>query len=407
MRTRIPRLVLVLCALAAPAAAQTDTARQDEALGARAAKAERPAPYVPGRVERLLDTLDSSPTVKRMFAPHDGFGFRIGGIPGGSSIAVGPSWRRSTLAGGNLQLHASGAMSIAADTGLEAGLTVPHAGTRRLAFDASVTATHLANERFFGLGAETAKANETAFGADYRHVAARGTLAPAAWLTVAGSAGTLTASAADTEGRRVPAISARFVAPQAPGLGSETRFTTLSLATTVDYRDVPMNPRGGGRYHVAVSRFADRSGTAHSFTRIDAEVEQHLSAWKRQRVLTLRAIASSLVADRGNGVPFHMQPTLGGSRVLRGFVTDRFRDRNLLALQAEYGWDVMPFLNAVVFYETGTVAARWTDIDMNRFEKDYGIGFRFGSARTVAFRTDVALGSGEGTRFTVRMNHAF
>jgi outer membrane protein assembly factor BamA len=407
MRICVTPLVLALCALAAPAAAQTGTDRQDEALAARAEKAERITPYVPGGIERLLNTIENSPTVKRTFAPHDGLGLRIGGIDAGSPVAVGASWRRSTIAGGNLHLHASGAVSVAADTELEAGFRVPHAGTRRLAFDVGVTATQLANERFFGLGAGTLKADETAFAIERRHVAARATLTPAGWLTVAGSAGMLSAFAGDAEGRRAPAVSTLFLPAQAPGVGTDTRFTIFSLGATVDYRRVPMNPRSGGRYHLDVSRYIDRSATAHSFTRFDAEVEQHLSAWKRQRVLTLRAIASSLVADRGHIVPFYLQPTLGGSRLLRGFVTDRFRDRDLLALQVEYGWDVTPFVNAVVFYEAGTVAARWADIDVDRFEKDYGIGFRFGGSRTVAFRTDVALGSGEGTRFTVRMNHAF
>ena len=407
MRTRIPSVALALCALAAPAAAQTDTAREDEAFAARAAKAERPAPYAPGRVERALGLIETSPAVQRLFVPLDGFGVRIGGIDGGSPIAAGPSWRRSTGAGGNLQLHASGAVSIAADNEVEAGVVIPHAGSPRLALHVSALASHLANERFFGLGPATLKADETAFVVDRRELMASATLTPASWLTMAASAGTVMTSGADAEGRRAPAVSTRFLAQAAPGLGLDTDFTTVSLATTVDVRDMPQNPRSGGRYHLAVSRYADRSGTTHSFTRVDVEVEQHLSTWKRQRVLTLRAIGSSLVADAGNDVPFYLQPTLGGSRVLRGFVTDRFRDRNLLALQAEYGFDLTPFLNTVLFYEAGAVASRWDDIDMNRLERDYGIGFRFGSARTVAFRTDVALGSGEGTRFTMRMNHAF
>jgi outer membrane protein assembly factor BamA len=207
----------------------------------------------------------------------------------------------------------------------------------------------------------------------------------------------------------VPAISTRFTESDAPGLATDSTFTVASIGATVDYRDIPRNPRAGGRYHLEMSRYADRdrSPAAHAFTRIDAELEQHLSAWKRQRVLTLRAFASSSWADAGDEVPFYLQPTLGGSRLLRGFVTDRFRDRTLVALQAEYGWDVSPFLNAVLFYETGTVAPRWREIDIHAFRRDYGIGFRFGSARTVAVRTDLALGSGEGPRITMRLNHAF
>jgi hypothetical protein len=407
MRRRIPPLVLTLCALSAPASAQTATPRSDEALAARQAKAASPEPYAPGRVERLLTMVETSPMIQRAFARRDGFGVRIAGIEGGSPLAAGPSWRRSGLAGGNLQVRASAAVSFAADTEVEAGAAVAHAFTRRLAVDVTGGSTHLANERFFGPGNTSIKADEAAFAFNRRTIMARATFTAAGWLNVTGAAGSMTTSAADAAGRRAPAISTRFTTAHAPGLGVDGSFRTVSVATTVDYRDVPQNPRSGGRYHLAVARYADGSPNRQSFTRIDAEAEQHLSAWKRQRVLTLRAIASSSIADPGNDVPFYLQPALGGSRLLRGFVTDRFRDRNLLAVQAEYGWDVTPFLNAVVFYEAGAVASRWTDIAANDFRRDYGLGFRFGSARTVAFRTDVALGSGEGTRITMRLNHAF
>jgi outer membrane protein assembly factor BamA len=269
--------------------------------------------------------------------------------------------------------------------------------------------THLANERFFGIGGHSLRADETSFAWDTRHVTGTMTMTGPAWLTFTAAAGALMATADDGNSRRVPAISSRFTEPDAPALRVDSPFTIASLGATADYRDVPQNPRGGGRYHVGIARYSDSrpQDANHSFTRVDVELEQHLSAWRRQRVITLRAVASSAIPDRGHEVPFYLQPTLGGSRLLRGFVTDRFRDRTLLALQAEYGWDVSPFLNAVAFYETGTVARDLSALQLSNFRRSYGLGFRFGSARTVAFRTDVALGSGEGPRLTMRLNHAF
>ena len=80
---------------------------------------------------------------------------------------------------------------------------------------------------------------------------------------------------------------------------------------------------------------------------------------------------------------------------------------NLLWAQVEYGWDLWPFLGAVLFYEGGVVASEPSAISLKNLKRDYGIGFRFGSARTIAVRTDVALGSGEGTRIAMRFSHAF
>ena len=227
----------------------------------------------------------------------------------------------------------------------------------RLALGIDVNTTHLAQERFFGTGMGSALTDVTAFALDSRRIAARATLRASNWLRVAGSAGTVSTSTGDARTRRIPAIGTRFTSADAPGLSGASTFTVASLDATVDYRDLPDNPRRGGRYQVGVERYTDGALGRHSFTRVNAELEQHLSAWKRQRLVTLRAVASASASDPGHEVPFYLQRTLGGSRLLRGFVTDRFRDRNLLALQAEYGWDVSPFLNAVLFYEAGAVAA--------------------------------------------------
>jgi outer membrane protein assembly factor BamA len=215
---------------------------------------------------------------------------------------------------------------------------------------------------------------------------ANATLSAARWLQLAARAGTLKARTAE---------------------GGDHAFRIVSLSAAIDARDVAGNPRSGGRYAIAAHRYAAAPQRPYSFTQVDTEVEQHFSFWKRQRVITLRAMASTAFTAEGHAVPFYLQPTLGGSRVLRGFGVDRFRDRSLVALQAEYGWDLTPFLNAVLFYETGAVGSAVRSIRSGDFRRDYGIGFRFGSARTVAFRTDVAFGSGEGTRLTMRFNHAF
>ena len=104
---RIPRLALALMALAGPAFAQTDApTRADEALDTRTAKAAAPAPFTPGKVERLLTTLETGRLFQGTFAGRDGFGIRIGGIENGAGLAVGPSWRASHLMNGNL--HALG-----------------------------------------------------------------------------------------------------------------------------------------------------------------------------------------------------------------------------------------------------------------------------------------------------------
>jgi hypothetical protein len=407
-----PRLVtplLVASVLAAgSAAAQTIAAsRAGEISSQRQAKAMTPPVEAGDRLERLLDFVERNAFLRQIANPGEGVGVRLGGIESGAGLAAGPMWRTSRPMNGRLQLHASSAVSIARDHELEAGVTIPEVGTHRLSLRFGAAGTRLAQERFFGAGPSSRRADEATFALDRRAGGIDAALHAASWMTIGAGAGLAHFTAADGSARGVPGVSTRWTADSAPGLVAPASFSTLSASATVDWRDVPGNPRRGGRYHVGIERFSDRSRQAHSFNQLNVELEQHLSWWRRQRTLTLRGVAVISAPDAGHEVPFYLQPTLGGSRVLRGFVTDRFRDRHMLALQAEYGWDLWPFLGAVVFYEAGTVEHEWRNFSVRGLKSDYGLGFRLGSARTIALRTDVALGSGEGTRLAMRFSHAF
>jgi hypothetical protein len=401
-------LLLAGSLLARPAAAQntTDT-RAGEVSSARDIKAATLTVAAADKVERLLDFVERNSLMQQLSTPRDGLGIRFGGIERGSGLAAGPVWRTSSPLQGRLQLRASAAASIARDHEIEGEASIHEVGTHRISVSFGASASHLAQERFFGEGPSSSRVDETAFALDRRAAGVDATVTGASWLRVTAGAGFAGLTVADGAARGVPGILTRWTADGAPGLDSATTFSVVSVSATADWRDVPGNPRHGGRYHVRLERHSDRSLKRHSFNRMNVELEQHLPWWRNQRMVTLRGMAVLSQPDSGHEVPFYLQPTLGGSHVLLGFVTDRFRDRNALALQAEYAWDIWPFLNAVLFYETVAVAHEWQEIAFKNLKRDYGIGFRFGSARTIALRTDVALGSGEGTRIAMRFSHAF
>ena len=67
-------------------------------------------------------------------------------------------------------------------------------------------------------------------------------------------------------------------------------------------------------------------------------------------------------------------PALGGARSLRGFDRQRFRDRSLLLVSAEWRYDINPFLMAA----SSTMPARspgWTDFRLKDLRDNYGLGF--------------------------------
>ena len=70
-----------------------------------------------------------------------------------------------------------------------------------------------------------------------------------------------------------------------------------------------------------------------------------------------------------------------------------------LLLQAEYRWEVLPFLSGALFYDAGTVAASHDELRLDALKQDYGFGLRFGVASGVFLRTDIAFGGADGPAF--------
>jgi outer membrane protein assembly factor BamA len=110
-------------------------------------------------------------------------------------------------------------------------------------------------------------------------------------------------------------------------------------------------------------------------------------------------------------VPFWALPSLGGSDSLRGYIANRFTDRVLWHVAAEYRLWAIPRGLAVTdsirferfglafFYELGTVAASVDDLSDAEIHHSYGVSFRTMLERTALFRADLGW-SAEGFAFT-------
>jgi outer membrane translocation and assembly module TamA len=133
---------------------------------------------------------------------------------------------------------------------------------------------------------------------------------------------------------------------------------------------------------------------------------QHSPILREAWVLSLRAHAETTYSKDGEEIPFFMLPSLGGGSTLRGFGSWRFRDRNSLLLQGE--WRIMAnrFFDTALFYDTGKVAARTSDLDFHGMSHDVGVGFRFHSPDATMLRVEVAQ-SEEGTRVVFAAGHVF
>jgi outer membrane protein assembly factor BamA len=174
----------------------------------------------------------------------------------------------------------------------------------------------------------------------------------------------------------------------------------------MDRRDAP-SARAGSLLDIDVRRVVDTAGGAYTFTSTRVDAQQFVPFWNRTRVLALRALAEHNVADAGAEVPFYLQPTIGGSRTLRGYQRQRFRDASMLLVQAEYRYEVNTFLMAAVFADAGQVAPSLARVRVRDFSTDYGVGLRFGYTTGVALRTDLAFGGEDVARLALTFSAAF
>jgi hypothetical protein len=105
--------------------------------------------------------------------------------------------------------------------------------------------------------------------------------------------------------------------------------------------------------------------------RIGGDLQQFVRLTSGPRVLELRAHAELVTAGR-DAMPFSELPRLGGSRLLRGYETDRFRDRVAIVTQASYVWTASTWLAPSVFVDVGRVYAGVEDVSLDRLRLGYG-----------------------------------
>ena len=400
-------LLLSILALVVPGTlyAQDPSTRAEALRQQREEKSQQLAPPERSGLERALFDLESGRLLERVLNPPEGFYPKIGNITAGSGFSFGPAYRKPGLFGGHADFSAFAAASFQRYWMLDTRLMLPRLANERVSVDVHAQRYEFPEEDFFGLGPDSQRTDEVAWGMASSVFGGTGSVRPRQWLTVGAGLDYLTPHVSTLgDGRRIDTL---FNERTAPGLATQPDFLRYELFADLNYREPRGNPRRGGRYAVALEQFDDRDGDRYSFRRVEADLQQYFSMLNDRRVLALHAVVSSSDADPGREVPFYFQRTLGGPDDLRGFRRFRFRDRNMLLLQAEYRWEIFTAVDGAIFYDAGKVAPRLEDLTFSDLESDVGIGFRFGTINGVFLRVEGAFGSREGKHFILRFGHVF
>jgi hypothetical protein len=189
----------------------------------------------------------------------------------------------------------------------------------------------------------------------------------------------------------------------APGLTTQPTYTHIGAFLNPRYE------RGAAEfsYRFGYYWYHDTDSNRYSFGRFRADMmnrfffERHKGVIKRDSIFYIHGRVTTSVTGNGSVVPFYLQETLGGSDIdneptLRGFRDYRFRGPNLLLIQAQFERRIWGPLGLMLFYDTGKVTTRKSDIDFADMRHSFGGGVTFWTGSKVVFRAYVGLGSGEG-----------
>lgn len=253
---------------------------------------------------------------------------------------------------------------------------------------------------FFGEGPESSIHNRTAYSLEENSIQATAGWQLTPRVRAGGMIRYLRPNVGPTRYGCLPSTEDVFAGSAVPGLGFQPPFVQTGAFIELQPSRELGAPPGGTTGLFRWSRFDARERTANSFTRVEAQVERHQLFFNHQRSLLLRARTVLSIPDKGNEVPFYLQPQLGGPWDLRGFRGRRFYDNNLALVTAEYQWQVFSGVSLALFMDAGKVFPYWDRWSLGRVEKSYGGGVRFGNGSFAGGRFDLAF-SREGVQLWI------
>ena len=269
---------------------------------------------------------------------------------------------------------------------------------------------------FFGIGPDTHFDDRSGFRLRESTFGTRGWFRPAPAVRFGGTAAAYMPDLG--RGQRPKARSIEEVYPEVwtPGFPAEPTFGRYRgfveflhpVLEETDPRDESNSYRGA--YQIALEAVRDHTSGRHDFHRVETEVQQRIPGFRPGQRLTLHGFLATTNTDAD--VPFYMLYTLGGSgglkafrpdmmgtdgtrATLRGFRNYRFRDRDLLLMQAEYRIPVHKYVHTTVFVDAGKVAPRTSEL-FRDLHTNTGFSLSYVRKGKTLGRMDVGFGGGEG-----------
>ncbi|HEY5618564.1 MAG TPA: BamA/TamA family outer membrane protein [Vicinamibacterales bacterium] len=389
---RVAAALAVTAAIAAPVAAQEPPA------------ALFPEPTI---VTKAVDFVtefkgDDTATAKDGFYPDVG---RM--ITGAGWISFGPGYRHHLFTG-RAVIDLSTAISWRAYKTAQARFEFPSLAADHVAIGSQVFWQDLTQLVYYGGGADSTEAGQS----DYRLQASDAVLyavvRPSRAVSLTSRIGWLSrpglSSSTGPFDRDLPDTMQQFPGEPGAHLVRQPGFLHADMSIVADTRDHPGHPSQGGLYRAAWAEFRDRDQGAFAFERYEIEGAHFVPLLAGRSVLVVHGWGVFSTTTESREVPFYLLPSLGGHNTVRSYGDYRFHDRDMVVVNAESRWALMPHVDAALFVDAGNVAPRAADLNLARTA--YGAGMRVHSGASTFARFDVAKGH-EGWRIQLRLNDPF
>jgi hypothetical protein len=380
MATVIYALIVIL-ALATPAAAQTT--RVETIAVEQSEKAKALQPEGPSDAERIIRRILLSP----LLSGGEGLYPWFGSVYSGTGMAAGAGFIKHLAR--HAWFNAQAGISINNSKVLRAEFAAPELKRGLLQFDASGQWLDARSLSFYGFGQDSDPNTREFLDFAPKEIRTNLRITPRRLVSLAGGYAFMNF---DTQ-RETPI----FSASAAPGLDEELNYHVTGATLALDSRPAPAYSTRGSYLRASIERYEEAQGRPFSFVAQEYEVTQLVPLVREQFVLAAHALVTMTKADEGEEVPVMLAPYLGSGSTLRGYPTRRFTDRNRVLATAEYRWRPSRYMDMALFVDAGQVAPDRRDFRTADFDVDWGIGARFHGPTTNALRIDIARGR-EGVR---------
>jgi hypothetical protein len=139
-----------------------------------------------------------------------------------------------------------------------------------------------------------------------------------------------------------------------------------------DTRDAAIFPRNGAFVQLTADSYGTMAGSDFSFSRLVFDYRRYLPVGV-DRVLAVQAYLFSASGD----VPFHRLALLGGESLLRGYYMGRYRDKGLMAVQAEFRALLTKRIGVAGFAGVADVFPGFAGFELDKIKFSVGSGVRY------------------------------